>query len=604
MDINLQFQVKKCEILPSTISDHNTVILQISKQIDTPNGKGLWKFNKSLLKDQDYVSKVKTLISSAQNNYGNADPRIFFDTLKAEIRGLSISHGSHIAKLDREEEKLLTEQLKLVETEMIKNPDLIENYNLIKSKLRTFQLKHAAGQKVRARERYIDLDERPTEYFLAQEKSHGKVNNPGALYRPDKSLTNDNEEILSLQHEFYKDLYTNRQINLLKANKFMKDLPKLTEEMKNRICREITDPEIAEALLALPNNKSPGCDGLTADFYKKFWPDIKNIVCNSIRLALQSGELSIEQKRGVITLIPKSGKDLRFLQNWRPISLLNTDYKILAKLLALRLQPILPDIINGDQSAYIKGRNITDNIRLVWDVIDVTALTKKQLFILFIDFEKAFDTVSHEYLFKCLEHSNFGVFTNYVKLLYNDAQSCVSNRGYHSNYFHLSRGVRQGDPLSALLFIFILESFAITLRKDNKVKGFQFNNIVKKIFLYADDMSLLARDRASCEQCFLLLQEFELASGLKLNMSKTEGFSINCPPLNHIKIKWNPDSFKYLGILLCPDISKAHKLNLDRALKLYSSALQMWSHRKLTFTGKKTILNVNALSKIYHIQAS
>ena len=421
------------------------------------------------------------------------------------------------------------------------------------------------------------------------------------MYRPDDSLTNDNEEILELQLNFYKNLYTAKDINDVKANKFTKNLPKLTDEMRNRICREIIDSEIAEALLALPNNKAPGSDGFTADFYKFFWPDLKTFVCNSIKFAIQSGTLSIDQKRGVITLIPKAGKDLRFLKNWRPISLLNTDYKILAKLLATRLQPILPDIISKDQSAYIKGRSITDNIRSVWDVLDVSKLTKKQLYIIFIDFEKAFDTVSHEFLIKCLEKLNFGTFIDLVKLLYNDAQSCVSHRGFHSEYFHISRGVRQGDPLSSLLFIILLESFANTLRDDKAVDGFRYKTILKKIFSYADDMSLLAGNQSSCERCFHLLNDFELASGLKLNMDKTEGFSINCKPIAQIKIKWNPENFKYLGILICPDTAKAQKLNLDRAMKLYSNALQMWSHRKLTFTGKKTILNVNALSKINHI---
>ena len=265
------------------------------------------------------------------------------------------------------------------------------------------------------------------------------------------------------------------------------------------------------------------------------------------------------------------------------------------------MQPILPDIINCDQTAYIKGRKISDNIKTVWDIIDVTKLTKKSAYILFIDFEKAFDSVSFDYLVECLEKCNMGSFVDFIKVLYNDVSSCVSHKGMQSNYFKISRGVRQGDPLATLLFIIVLESFAETLRRDTSIKGVNILSINKKISLYADDMSLSVRDGVSCELAFALLGKFELVSGLKMNMTKTEAFSVNCNPISSIKIKWNPDEFKYLGILLCRDISKALKLNLERAMKIFKASIQAWEHRKLTFTGKKTILNTRALCRISHI---
>ena len=100
---------------------------------------------------------------------------------------------------------------------------------------------------------------------------------------------------------------------------------------------------------------------------------------------------------------------------------------------------------------------------------------------------------------------------------------------------------------------------------------------------------------------FRLQKDFEESSGLKLNIGKTEGFSLNCTPISSIKIKWNPKEFKYLGILLCRDPQTAQKINLERAVKIFRAAIQTWSHRKLTFEGKKTIVNVHALSKIMHI---
>ncbi len=131
-----------------------------------------------------------------------------------------------------------------------------------------------------------------------------------------------------------------------------------TQEGKETYDQAITEKEILQSLKDLNNEKMPGTDGLPADIYKKNWIDIKDLVTQSILFAIKSGELLIEQKRGVITLLLKKTKDRHFLKNWRPISLLNTDYKIIAKLLANHMKSVLPSIIDEDQSGYLKGRYI------------------------------------------------------------------------------------------------------------------------------------------------------------------------------------------------------------------------------------------------------
>ena len=122
----------------------------------------------------------------------------------------------------------------------------------------------------------------------------------------------------------------------------------------------------------LPNNKSPWSDGFTSKFYKFFWRDIKLFLYESFMQSYESNSLSIEQRRAILNLIPKPKKDLRYLKNWRPLSLLNTDYKILAKTLASRLQNVISNIVSSDQTGYIKGRFIGENIRTIIDLINFT----------------------------------------------------------------------------------------------------------------------------------------------------------------------------------------------------------------------------------------
>ena len=128
-------------------------------------------------------------------------------------------------------------------------------------------------------------------------------------------------------------------------------IPKVSDTLNEQIEQDITLDEIAFALKQLPYNKSLGSDGLPTEFYKCFWKNIKSVVFNSFKYAFDTKD----QKRGIITLVPQKDKDIRHLKNWRPTSLLNTDYKFLTKLLAIRLQKVIPDIISPDQVRYIKG---------------------------------------------------------------------------------------------------------------------------------------------------------------------------------------------------------------------------------------------------------
>ena len=163
----------------------------------------------------------------------------------------------------------------------------------------------------------------------------------------------------------------------------------------------------------------------------------------SFNYAFQKGSLSISQKRGIISLIPRKNKDKTLLENLRPISLLNVDYKILTKSIAKRLEKILPKIINSDQTGYIKGRFIGENVRLIQDVMFHTKQEEKPG--IFLGCRKAFDTIEWNYLRAVLQTFNFGPdILNWFQVIYNQASSCVLHNGHASDFFLLERGVRQG----------------------------------------------------------------------------------------------------------------------------------------------------------------
>ncbi len=274
---------------------------------------------------------------------------------------------------------------------------------------------------------------------------------------------------------FYEKLYANNSnnstIDIQNASKYFIDTI-INEQLNETECKLCDSPisynEIAKAVKDLPNNKSPGSDGFAIEFYKFFWKDVKCLVTDSILYGGDTGKLSIDQRRGVLALLPKKGKDIRLLKNWRPLTLLNTHYKIVAKLLATRLQKVLFKLISPDQSGYLKGRYIGNNIRNIYDIIDFTEQMQTHGMIVFIDFEKAFDTIKWDFLINCLSAFGFGpFFIRCVKTLYNDILTCVTNNGHSSAFFNPQRGIRQGCPLSALLFLLVVETLSLAIKKTN-----------------------------------------------------------------------------------------------------------------------------------------
>ena len=275
----------------------------------------------------------------------------------------------------------------------------------------------------------------------------------------------------------------------------------LPKEMASTCEEEITLAECTKALSRIQNNKSPGSDGLTKEFYRAFWDIISTYIVNSFNYAFNTGNLSISQRQGIISLIPKKTKDTQYLKNWRPVTLLNVDYKIATKTIALRIEKVLPYLINPTQTVYVKGRFIGESIRLILDIMEYTKHKDIPGVAVFLDFEKTFDWVEWNYIKKCLEATNFGShLRQWVYVFYHNISSCVLNNGHASEPFLLERGIRQGYPLSGMLFVIAIEVLAQKIRRSKMIKGIgiEYNGSQEiKFSQYADDTTALLSDSES-----------------------------------------------------------------------------------------------------------
>ena len=194
-------------------------------------------------------------------------------------------------------------------------------------------------------------------------------------------------------------------------------------------------------------------------------------------------------------------------------------------MLAQTLQIVLKQIINPDQVGYITDRFMGENIRTTADILTYCNLTDKSDLITLIDFEKAFDTVSWSFLFKSLKAFNW------IKIIYSNIQSCVTNNGKSSNFLQLERGIRQGCCLSALLFIIVVELLATSIRSASNINGISINCIEFKMSQLADDTCLYLHDVESLGNALAVLDSFAVCSGLKVNKEKTEVIPLNFKPV-------------------------------------------------------------------------
>ena len=282
----------------------------------------------------------------------------------------------------------------------------------------------------------------------------------------------------------------------------------------------------------------------------------------------------------------------------RPLTLLNNDYKILAKALDNRLREVLPNLINEDQTGFIKGRKISHNVRKSLDIIDYLSKKKLPALILSIDMEKCFDRLEHNALIESLKYFNFGDrFVRWVRLFYTNFQICTQNFGELSTFWIKGRGLNQGCPLSPGLYLLTAEIMANKLRNDRKIKGVEVGGVEYLISQFADDTDLyLTYDQTTLSTVLHVLTDIETNTGLRISYEKTTIYRIGSLAGTQAKlytarcINWSNEFINTLGVDLFND-PDLRKVNITQIINKMETVSKMWYYRNMTLTGKVLIVN-------------
>ena len=307
-----------------------------------------------------------------------------------------------------------------------------------------------------------------------------------------KNVYHQIEEIKDCFKVYYEKLYSQPQVDTdQKMESLLKslNLPELTEEENKLLASQITKEEVHSAITRLKANKSPGADGFSSEWYKNLKEVLTPILLKTFNWVLSKGETPASWKEAIISVIPKGNKDKLDCANYRPISVLNLDYKLFTSILTKRLEKILPRIINMDQTGFVLSRQTHDNIRKSLQIIRHINQNKIQAMMISLDAEKAFDSVRWKFLFSVMEKFGFNqVIINTLKALYEKPSARLKINGELTESFLLERSTRQGCPLSPVLFAIFIEPLAQWIRQNSKITGINMAAGEQKLALFADDV--------------------------------------------------------------------------------------------------------------------
>ena len=401
-----------------------------------------------------------------------------------------------------------------------------------------------------------------------------------------------------------KNIYSKTETNEENKTWFLSLVDQVVTVDENvNLKQNITLDELQDIINSMDKNKSPGIDGIPVEFYQTHWEVIKHELCEIVNESMSVNLLSESQRKAVIVLIEK-GDDPTLLSSWRPISLLCVDTKIIAKIIASRLKAVIDKCISKNQFCS-PVRNIIDCNNVMRDTLYYANDNNIQGAIINVDWCKAFDSVDHDLLFGILLKMGFcSTFVDWIRILYNGAVSLCIVNGFMTQSFNIERGVRQGCPLSMLLFVIFQEPLYRAIELSVKVKPIMSPCTPRKLLGYADDTSFIVADETSIIECFLILKKFELASGIKLNKNKTKLYGIGSWknrqqwPVQGIKVLTG--NIKILGIYFNNDYDQAVLNSWTKVIEALKIKINLLLNRKFNIYQKAIIVNCMILSKVWY----
>lgn len=573
------------EILPTTFSasDHLPVILSIYSEESIKLTKK-WAPNPALLADPHVKDIVRNIITQTPGDELDqwiiCKDRIVTETKKYHKK-VQTQFFRDLHHYQKELSRLMRSQ----------QPDTYKIDQAYKeTQLLTEEMK--ARVSLESLEKGKRDRETATKAFFRQEMP--KVKRSTMLTDPDPHLSPK-----EIAHRFYTKLYDKKTTNRKDQKSLISELPPFTRKQRKALNREITDLEVEIAINKANQASSPGPDGLNFFFYKKFQQELAPILTKIFNRILKGQDTVEGFNEATMILLHKKG-DQSNVENYRPISITNCDNRLMSAIMARRLNPILEEYISEEQRGFIGGRCTQDLVIVTQSLIRRSVENRDNLTILQLDWEKAYDRIDHAYLFKCLEKTNGpGNFSQWVKTMYSTSYFKIQLNDVTTDKITPMSGVRQGCPISPLLFNITLEPL---IRKVKKEKTWNGAYGTKQIF-YADDSTFFITKAETLTTLMKLLKIYENGSGAKQNLKKSTALSTGTDTATEretqrLGYSIIHDETTLVGYPIGPSIDEGKMWETE--LQKIQKSIDFWQGRGLTVYGKKLIINAKIMSRMIY----
>ncbi|EAL71983.1 hypothetical protein DDB_G0269266 [Dictyostelium discoideum AX4] len=443
--------------------------------------------------------------------------------------------------------------------------------------------------------------ETPSRYLTSKLKKRKKDRSIFQIKNKDGTIVSEKVEIAKCFLEFYQEQYDEKPDNESKHKELL-DKWIVDKQYISRLSLDsaITPKEVNNAIKNSNPHKSPGLDGINAALYRNHSASLSTILAKVFNDTLTNQkEINPNFKEGFITTLFKKGDELQ-IANRRPITLLNTDYKLLSKIINNRLLAVTKKIINKFQNGFVPNRYIQDNIQIMKEVIERANKSRNSTtLITFFDFNKAFDSISHKSIRRTLSH--IGIPKTIVELIMNllkETTNKIKINDFLVGHITVNRGTKQGDPLSPTIFALVMEALLIDILKEIEIKGFKLSDQKRiKLTAFADDMSTFNNSAEELKLVLDKINNYCLGTSSKLNQEKTVMICIgNIPPNLPFKISEAPE--RYLGLNFTKVGLNSKITSIINSIK---DSLNNWKSQATTIRAKMTIVKTYALSRLsYH----
>jgi len=584
-------------------SDHFPIFMELRKGPALPASP--LKFNKTWLKDESFIKLIKENWVPFDMHAPLSAAFQFSENIKklksiikewsftkrqkeeAELKQLEIEL-SHIYDSDGGGLGTLEDKEDLVRKEGRRNI-------LLQEKEETWRLKSRAV--------WLECGDENTKFFQAYAKGRKCANTIWKLEDPDGRVENSFEGMARIGVSHFQNLFkANTQATIEEVVRLAQMFPGFVNEEDNqKLNAEVSEEELKETLSSFQKDRSPGPDGWTIEFFQELYEILGNDILRVVEDSRQSGRIPASINSTFIALIPKTDNPSS-LDDFRPISLCNCIYKVISKIIARRIKGILSTNISIEQFGFLKGRQIHEAIGVAQEGLHSMKTSKIKGAVIKIDLSKAYDKVNWLFIRLLLTHLGFNInFIRWVMSCITTVSFAVLINGSASPFFHSGRGLRQGCPLSPLLFLLVAEGLSRAIAEASRNGSFKGIKISPSFhlthLLFVDDVLIFCSgSRRDAESLNSILDLFSKATGMEYNTRKStisssllsDGEIARLKSFFPFETKSIEDGLKYLGFNLKPNNYK--KSDWLWLLEKLDKKLKVWSHKWLSRAGRLVLV--------------